>query len=237
MIEDVLPASVKYHQTYDDPPGVMLFPEEERLVKRAVEKRRAEFTTARLCARKAMEQLGIEPVPVLSGLRGEPLWPLGVIGSITHCAGYRAAALCTGPGTIGIDAEPDEPLADGIVDAISLPQEREMLRRLADGHPGVCWDRLLFSAKESVYKAWFPLARRWLDFQDAAITVDPVKGTFTAHLMILGPRWQGRRLAGFAGRWMVGNGLIVTAIAVVSPQGGRTVAGPPENDGKRAITS
>ncbi|MBT2230371.1 4'-phosphopantetheinyl transferase [Nonomuraea sp. NEAU-A123] len=218
MIEQILPATVKAYDTFDDPPGTVLFPEEEQLIKRAVEKRRREFTTARLCARKAMEGLGVAPVPVLSGLRGEPLWPLGVIGSITHCAGYRAAALAQGAGTIGIDGEPNEPLADGVVEAISLPQEREMLRRLAAGHPAVCWDRLLFSAKESVYKAWFPLAKRWLDFQDARISVDPVRHTFTAHLLILGPRWQGRRLGGFTGRWMTGNGLIVTAIAVVTPQ-------------------
>ncbi|MEU7739142.1 4'-phosphopantetheinyl transferase superfamily protein [Nonomuraea sp. NPDC049158] len=218
MIEHILPATVKAYDTFDDPPGTMLFPEEERLITRAVEKRRREFTTARLCARKAMERLGVAPVPVLSGLRGEPLWPQGVIGSITHCAGYRAAALAQAAGTIGIDAEPNEPLAEGVVEAISLPQERDMLRGLAAEHPGVSWDRLLFCAKESVYKAWFPLAKRWLDFQDAAITVDPVRRTFTAHLLVVGPSWQGRRLGGFTGRWMTGNGLIVTAIAVLAPR-------------------
>ena len=98
MIEHILPATVKAYDTFDDPPGTMLFPEEERLITRAVEKRRKEFTTARLCARKAMERLGVAPVPVLSGLRGEPLWPQGVIGSITHCAGYRAAALARAAG-------------------------------------------------------------------------------------------------------------------------------------------
>ncbi|MEU7830166.1 MULTISPECIES: 4'-phosphopantetheinyl transferase superfamily protein [unclassified Nonomuraea] len=226
MIEHILPATVKAYDTFDDPPGTMLFPEEERLIQRAVDKRRKEFTTARLCARKAMERLGVAPVPVLSGLRGEPLWPLGVIGSITHCAGYRAAALAQAAGTIGIDAEPDKPLAAGVVEAISLPQEREMLRALAAEHPAVCWDRLLFCAKESVYKAWFPLAKRWLDFQDAAITVDPVRRTFTARLLVLGPRWQGQRLGGFTGRWMTGNGLIVTAIAVLAPQPAVQSSGP-----------
>ncbi|MFG1682493.1 4'-phosphopantetheinyl transferase [Nonomuraea sp. NPDC049269] len=218
MIEQILPATVEAYDTFEDPPGTMLFPEEELLIKRAVEKRRREFTTARLCARKAMERLGMAPVPVLSGLRGEPLWPLGVIGSITHCAGYRAAALAQAVGTIGIDGEPNEPLAEGVVEAVSLPQEREMLRRLAAEHPAVCWDRLLFSAKETVYKAWFPLAERWLDFQDARISVDPVRRTFSAHLLVLGPRWQGRRLGGFNGRWMTGNGLILTAIAVMAPE-------------------
>ncbi len=43
--------------------------------------------------------------------------------------------------------------------------------------PGPSWDRLLFSAKESVYKAWFPLTGRWLGFEEAAITINPADGT------------------------------------------------------------
>src|SRR5262249_33599292 len=61
------------------------------------------------------------------------------------------------------------------------------------------WDRLLFSAKESVYKAWFPLARRWLGFEEADVTLDPA-GRFTARLLVPGP------VSGFTGRWTVHNG-------------------------------
>lgn len=206
MIEDILPATVEAFDTFEDPPEPALFPEEEAQIGRAVEKRRREFATARYCARQAMAKLGVAPAPVLSGPRGEPRWPQGVAGSITHCAGYRAAALTTAPATlVGIDAEPDEPLPPDVLPVVSLPREREMLRRLAGDHPRICWDRLLFSAKESVYKAWFPLMGRWLGFHEAAITVDP-RGTFTAHLMAQGLRWRGR--------WMAGNGLVLTALVL-----------------------
>lgn len=224
MIEEILPDAVVAFDIFTDPPGVVLFPEEADLVRRAAEKRRREFTTARHCVHRAMELLGVPPVPVLSGSHGEPAWPPGVVGSITHCAGYRAAAVGAAPGVIGIDAEPDGPLPPGVLEAVSVPQERQMLRRLAAEHPGTSWDRILFSAKESVYKAWYPLARRWLDFQDAAIVLDPLRGTFDARLLVAGPRWQGRRVSGFAGRWMTGNGLVLTAIAMTAA----SAAGPAE---------
>jgi 4'-phosphopantetheinyl transferase EntD len=56
----------------------------------------------------------------------------------------------------------------GVAPAPILPGERAMLRDLAATAPGPCWDRLLFSAKESVYKAWFPPAGRWLRDHGAA---------------------------------------------------------------------
>jgi 4'-phosphopantetheinyl transferase EntD len=79
---------------------------------------------------------------------------------------------------------------------------------------GVHWDRLIFSAKESVYKAWFPLTRRWLDFDEAAITLDPSSGTFSARLLVPPPFVGGRSLTGFDGRFLVQDGLVLTAIVL-----------------------
>ncbi|QYC42725.1 4'-phosphopantetheinyl transferase Npt [Nonomuraea coxensis DSM 45129] len=224
MIEEILPATVMAFDAFTDPPGITLFPEEAELVRRAAEKRRREFTTARHCAHRALDRLGVPPVPVLTGAHGEPAWPPGVVGSITHCAGYRAAAVGAAPYAIGIDAEPDGPLPPGVLEAVAVPEECEHLRRLAAEHPGPSWDRLLFSAKESVYKAWYPLARRWLDFQDAVIDLDPVRGTFDARLLVTGPCWQGGRVSGFTGRWTAARGLVLTAIAMTAPPDARKAA-------------
>ena len=57
--------------------------------------------------------------------------------------------------------------------AIARPEEHRWLAELAASHPAVHWDRLLFSMKESVYKAWYPLTGKWLDFEEASIAVDP----------------------------------------------------------------
>ncbi|MDP9842386.1 4'-phosphopantetheinyl transferase family protein [Streptosporangium lutulentum] len=210
MIEKILPPWVASAETFGDPPGVMLFPEEEAVVARAADRRRREFTTARYCARQAMARLGLPPVPILPGEHRAPGWPDGVVGSITHCDGYRAAAVSLEALTVGIDAEPHEPLPDGVLGVVALPEEREELARLGDQ---VHWERLLFSAKESVYKAWFPLAGRWLGFEEAHVTLAP-SGTFTARLLVPGPLVDGRELTGFDGRWLVADGLVITAIAL-----------------------
>jgi 4'-phosphopantetheinyl transferase EntD len=88
-----------------------------------------------------------------------------------------------------------------VLDVISLPGERARLGDLPAAAPGTCWDRLLFSAKESVYKAWFPLTRRWLGFEDADITINPADETFEAQLLVAAPAVGGSPLAGFTGRW------------------------------------
>jgi 4'-phosphopantetheinyl transferase EntD len=218
MLEEILPAGVAAVEAFGDVLDIVLFPEEEAALGSAVDKRRREFTTARACARTALATLGRPPVPIVPGLRGAPQWPSGVVGSMTHCAGYRAAAVARVQDmlTIGLDAEPDDRLPEGVLDVIATAGERAGLCALASAAPEPCWDRLLFSAKESVYKAWFPLTRRWLGFDEAAITINPADGTFTARLLVPGPLLAGRRLTGFAGRWLARHGLVLTAIAVPS---------------------
>jgi 4'-phosphopantetheinyl transferase EntD len=199
VIGEILPATVAFAEAFADPPDVVLFPEEEALLVRAVEKRRREFGTARHCARTALGALGVPPAPILPGEAGAPQWPAGIVGSITHCAGYRAAVVAR---------------AHDVLTLVSRPDERARLADLASAAPGVSWDRLLFSAKESVYKAWFPLARRWLGFADADITINPEDGTFDARLLVPGPVVGGTALAGLAGRWLARDGVILTAITV-----------------------
>ncbi|MFI6128213.1 4'-phosphopantetheinyl transferase [Micromonospora sp. NPDC051141] len=215
MIERILPPAVVVEECFTDPVGLRLHPAEEHVVANSVAKRRQEFTTVRHCARRALARLGLPPAAILPGVRGAPGWPAGVVGSMTHCDGYRGAALARAGtvGSVGVDAEPHASLPDGVLDAIALPAERARTAALTAAHPGTCWDRLLFSAKESVYKTWFPLTGRWLDFAEADITVDPA-GTFTARLLVPGPRLGGVELTAFDGRFLVERGLVLTAVAV-----------------------
>ncbi|MGI5380817.1 4'-phosphopantetheinyl transferase family protein [Streptomyces sp. CA-251387] len=223
MIEELLPDTVVTVEAFGDeePPNTVLYPEEEAVVLRAVDKRRREFAVVRSCARRAMEKLGVSPQPILPGECGAPAWPAGLAGSMTHCDGYGAAALvrATDLASLGIDAEPHQTLPEGVLPAVVLPAEADRLRRLAGDRPGIHWGRLLFSAKESVYKAWFPLTGRWLDFTEADIDVfaDPgeqYSGGFRARLLVPGP-WVGdRRVDLFEGRWTVRRGLVATAVSV-----------------------
>jgi 4'-phosphopantetheinyl transferase EntD len=216
VIDDILPDYVVAAEAFGDDLDGRLFPEEEAVIRRSVDKRRREFATARHCARRALARLGRPPAAILPGAHGQPVWPAGVRGSITHCAGYRAAVLGTtdAVAAIGIDAEPHRPLPDDVLEAVALPQEQRLVRALLLGHPGVHWDRLLFSAKETVYKAWFPLTGHRLDFADALITFIPASGAFTARLLSPGPTSNGEPRPCLSGRWLAGNGLAVTAIVI-----------------------
>ncbi|MFI5756988.1 4'-phosphopantetheinyl transferase [Streptomyces sp. NPDC051569] len=217
MIDGILPAAVAAEVAYGDPvagPDDELFPQEKELIAFSVPKRQREFTTVRFLARRAMRRLGLPPVPVLSTPRGAPRWPDGVVGSMTHCDGYRAAVVASSDGTaaLGIDAEPDKPLPRGVLDVIALPSEATRVAFLTSHHAGVHWDRLLFCAKESVFKVWHPLTGRELDFSQAEITIDPLERTFHARLLVPGPVVDGRRVGDFAGRWHAADGLMATAI-------------------------
>jgi 4'-phosphopantetheinyl transferase EntD len=216
MLERILPTGVAVATRRDDLLDASLFEREAEIVAGAVEKRRREFGTARACARDALGQLGAPAGEILSGSRGEPLWPEGVVGSITHCDGFRGCAVGRRSdfAAIGIDAEVDAALPDGLLSDIALPEERHELAALAREDPTPSWDRLLFSIKESVYKAWFPLAGRWLGFEDASVSIDRARRTFSAHLLVPGPRLQGRDLNGFSGRWLAAEGIVLSAIAV-----------------------
>ncbi|WP_035852796.1 4'-phosphopantetheinyl transferase family protein [Kitasatospora azatica] len=216
MIGRILPSSVvSVSDRSAGPVTERLSPAEEELISTSVESRQDEFRAVRLCARRALAELGVPAAPILPGPRGVPCWPEGVVGSMTHCQGFRAAALARSSQvlTIGIDAEPAEPLPEGVLEAIARPEELPRLRALAAQRPEVPWDRLLFSAKESVYKAWFPLTHVFLDFEEASLTFD-AQGGFTAQLLVPAPVVEGRQLTGFTGRWLTEQGLALTAITV-----------------------
>lgn len=212
MIKEILPPDVKSAEAFNDLLPSPLFAEEEALLTHSVDKRRREFATARACARRALGELGLPPTAILPGKRGAPQWPVGVVGSMTHCGGYRAAAVARAEDVtaIGIDAEPALPLPDGVLGMITSSEERALLSSLADVAPTVCWDRLTFCAKEAVYKAWFPLTKRWLGFKDVFVEIDR-DGTFIARLLLTDPHV----VDGFTGRWLVRDGLLLVAIVVV----------------------
>lgn len=227
VIGELLPGDVAASETATAAPDDALFAAELALIDGAISKRRTEFATARHCARSALAALDIAPAPILRGPSREPLWPEGIVGSITHCASYHAAAVgrTTQFCSIGIDAEIDEPLPAGLLEHISLPAERAQLQGTSETH----LDRLLFSAKEAVYKTWFPLTRRWLDFDDAMVTLRP-NGTFK--VQILTPPLP----TVLPGRWLARDGLILTAMALpISPRFPATIG--TSNDASACVSA
>jgi enterobactin synthetase component D / holo-[acyl-carrier protein] synthase len=213
----ILPACVETEECFGDPTGGTLLPGEQSAVAGAVAVRRREYSTVRACARVCLERLGHPPVAIPRGAGGAPVWPVGVRGSLTHCVGYAAAAV--GPAdlvsSIGIDAEPDLPLPEGVLDVVATRAELQCLRRMPATPDSPHWDRLLFSAKEAVYKAWFPLVGEWLDPQETEIFFTGPGDAFTAALARQELAVDGCPVTRLHGRWTRARGILVTAVALV----------------------
>jgi 4'-phosphopantetheinyl transferase EntD len=116
---------------------------------------------------------------------------------------------------IGIDAERDARLSDGVWAQVAHGSERDLRgAATSSARAGPHLDAVLFSAKEAVYKAWFPLAGRWLGFDDVELSLDLANAEFRAKLLVPGPVVDGASLSEFRGRWAVEEGVICAAVIV-----------------------
>lgn len=177
-----------------------LFPSELATLSRSVDSRRADYAAARWCARQALASLGLPPVPILNRPDRSPIWPDGVVGSLTHTAGYAAAVVAPASlySGIGIDAEPDLPLPEGVGERVLTDADRDMIAALPTGGPN--WDRLVFCIKEATYKVWQPIMGTWLGFEDANVQIHP-GGTCRTSLVFEPLVYAELRTETLVGRW------------------------------------
>jgi len=162
-----LPPEVAIYERRTDVDVESMHADEAAFIGHATPRRQAEFATVRWCARQCFQELG-RPFngPLIPREDRRPTWPTGLVGSFTHCDGFRAAAV--GRSTLvglGIDAEPNEVLPDRVLGRVAHESEQTHLAELAQVESAIAWDRLLFSAKESVFKAWHPLIDIWIGFR------------------------------------------------------------------------
>jgi len=181
-----------------------LHPEEDACVASAPAKRRREFAAGRACARLALARLGLPEAPLGRNEDRTPRWPAGVVGCISHCAGYCGAALARQEcvAGLGLDVEVIGRVRPALLPRICTAAERDALASLRRerGEGAIDWATLLFSAKESTYKCYFPLTRVPLGFHDVEIELVPAQGAFTARLLRAGaPAAAGARV--FSGRY------------------------------------
>jgi 4'-phosphopantetheinyl transferase EntD len=175
----LFPPGVEVFTLDDHGPAPDLMPAESDAVSGAVPKRRAEFARGRACARAALRELGIGSTEIPIGPDRAPIWPVGAIGSITHCDGLIAAAACRAErfAGIGLDAEPRGPLDPELIERIAT--DHELARAGASGLvPPAELPRLIFSAKEVVHKCVHPSTQIMLDFLDVVVTFDHATRVF-----------------------------------------------------------
>lgn len=182
-------------------------------IQRAVVKRRAEFLAGRLCARAAIAHLiGRDETPNFGENRA-PIWPSGICGSITHSGSFAAAIVsrCTEWRGLGLDIEGllDEEQAIQLAAEILTPKERQRL-----SSQEVAFDvTLIFSLKESLFKALYPLTGKYFYFEHAELLEWSTDGHARLRLLTdLSSEWcSGRELGGL---FDLQDGHILSLVAV-----------------------
>ena len=217
QFNDLLPASVGACISMTPPaPDCPLPAAEEIATRKMLPGRRREFAHGRECARQALQQLGEEVDAIPVGVQREPVWPAHIVGSISHCGNLAAAIVAQRFyfGGLGIDFEPRVPLHAETLSMICTPAEADWLAT-AEPQYRLLDAKLLFSAKESVYKCIWPVVQRFVDFPEVTLEIDRASSTFRAR-----PNAADLPAPLFVelkGRFQVSNAWIVT-IASLPPQ-------------------
>ncbi len=141
---------------------------ENEIIKKAIPKRAHEFSAGRMCARKCLYSFGIENFEILQGKFGEPLWPNGITGSITHHSGMAiAVSMPLKHGYLGIDIVD---LSENLPEPAAVLSEIELEGAIFKNVENT--ELLLFSMKESVIKILSPLLQEYVEFRDIEIKFD-----------------------------------------------------------------
>lgn len=198
---------------WSDPTAPMprLIGDEVLAVEQVSPARAREFGAGRAAAREAFSLLGQPPRPVLQGEDRAPIWPTGLTGSITHTARDCMVVVTDAPEirALGLDMEAATPLEAALWPEICTMAELHWLASLGPSQRGH-FAKLIFSAKEAVYKAQYQVSRQMLGFHDLSLSMDLPNHRFEAHLQT--------RVAGFAqsavlrGRFAILGGAFITGL-------------------------
>ncbi len=147
-----------------------LFDCERSYIRAAVASRQAEFAAGRACARRALRDLGAPPYAIPADAHRAPVWPAGIVGSIAHCPGLCAAIVGQRPlrQAIGLDVETRGPLKDRLRAVVATQFEQADIARQR-GRLACDPYKLLFVAKEALFKFTFPVTRQFLEFHQARV--------------------------------------------------------------------
>lgn len=213
LVASVFPPGVTAAELREPASPAQLYPEESAAVARAVPKRVAEFTAGRLCARRALEGLGITNFPLCVNEDRTPRWPEAVVGSITHTGGFCGAVTARRAHfeALGLDAEHTSAATYDLWPQLLTGRERAELARLRPEARTLAASTI-FSAKEAFYKAQFTITGAWLDFDDVEVDLSagPLeRGTFAIRILRNAPPELSRRAAG---RYRIVGNVVLTGV-------------------------
>jgi 4'-phosphopantetheinyl transferase EntD len=197
------------------PPNFQLLAAESQATKTMVPRRVREFTHGRYCARTALERLGCPNQVVPVGAGRAPVWPPGITGSLAHHCDVAVAIVAQREdlSALGVDLETAADLDHDLVPLIATAAEIDML---GNAMPAGAAAKIIFSAKESVFKCLWPSLERYIDFMDIEIVANPADKTFLARPENGFSESEKLLCHRLQGRYEITGGLLVTA-ASISP--------------------
>lgn len=182
---------------------------EYKFIENAIDKRKIEFSAGRFCAKQALKNIGLFDKEILVGPNREPLWPQGVLGSISHCDNYAGAVVGYADKivSIGIDIENIGAIKTDVWDLIFTQQEQRLLCDNPENKVDL-FSTLIFSFKESFYKFQYPLTGMYLDFKDVELTF--ADGKFSVDLINSSVKVENIPFNSINMDWTVLNGKVFT---------------------------
>jgi 4'-phosphopantetheinyl transferase EntD len=202
LLSRILPPGIVIAEIDDVGQSIVLHPGEAGYVSKSGDIRRRDFALGRHCAHVALARLSLADMAIARGANGAPIWPEGIVGSITHTKGY-AAALVGHTNmflALGVDAERIGGVTENLYSRLFTTAERMHLAT-RDTKERDRDATILFSAKEAVYKACNSLAGgERISFQDVDIALND--DSFSAKLVT----------SPVEGRFIVSENLVMTAV-------------------------
>ena len=214
MFEHICPEDVSIFSSGEIPGEFGLLVAERQATQNFAQKRMLDFKRGRYCARMALSHLGRQNEAVSVGASREPVWPSGIIGSISHCDGTSAAAVCAGDDSlgIGIDMETLQVLEPVVLDQICGPEE---IQWMANHHSDRQLSSVIFCIKEAIYKSVWPSLRRFIDFREVSVIPKLGENTFVAKSA--SSSLSHELIAGVSGYWAISSGRIFAYAACARP--------------------
>ena len=192
-----------------------LFDVEDRAIRNAAPRRRDEFAAGRAAARGALATLAIAPVPIPRAADRRPLWPNGIIGSISHTDGIAAAIVGHNQPTagVGLDIEGDAPLKKELLKYI-LTRSEAAARKARPLVASSSRCKATFAAKEALFKAIYPITGQFFGFLDA--NVDLLEsGNWTATLCDTAPALPASMVIS-GGKWAAVDGHVIATVCILN---------------------
>jgi len=192
-----------------------LYREEATAIKKVVTGRRNEFGAGRMCARRALESLGIQECVLTSKSDGSTAWPPGIVGAISHSDSWCGAAVArqSDYSGVGFDIETADRVTRRVAKRVLTDSEMNWVGSQAGDESGK-WFTLIFSAKESIYKCLPPLVGKGARFRDAEIIPHADGFSFEVRLMDK----IASRIPSFSslrGRYLLYGGEVFTGIVLI----------------------